>query len=64
MLALAQPTLFLGNFTSKEGDKLMKYGNTLYSEPPSFLQAWKRWFYSENQQTTFTYLNDYFIKLH
>ena len=35
------------------GDKLMRNGSTMYSEPPGFFQSWKRWWYKENQETTF-----------
>ncbi|MBM08538.1 MAG: hypothetical protein CMF69_03035 [Magnetovibrio sp.] len=44
----------------KKGDKLMKNDDLLYHEPPSLLQSFKRWWYSENQETTFEYLDSEF----
>ena len=46
----------------REGDKLMRNGNTMYSEPPGFLQSWKRWWYKENHETTFQYLDEDFTE--
>ena len=46
----------------REGDKLMRNGSTMYSEPPGFFQSWKRWWYKENQETTFQYLDEDFTE--
>lgn len=46
----------------KKGDKLMKNGDELYSEPAGFLQSLKRWWYDENQEKTIEYLDEYFKK--
>ena len=46
----------------KSGDKVMKNGNTnvLYSEPPSNWQWIKRWWYGEDKERTFKYLDELF----
>ena len=46
----------------KKGDKLMKDGDQLYSEPAGFFQSFKRWWYDENQEKTIEYLDEYFKK--
>lgn len=46
----------------REGDKLMRDGDIMYGEPPGFFQSWKRWWYKENQKTTFQYLDKDFTK--
>ena len=46
----------------RAGDKLMRDGDIMYGEPPGFFQSWKRWWYKENQETTFQYLDEDFTK--
>ena len=46
--------------TLKKGDKLMKYGDTLYSSPAGAFQSVKRWLNSESKETALEYLNHYF----
>ena len=49
--------------TLKTGDKIMKYGDTLYSVQAGTFQFVKRWLNSESREKTLDYLNFYFKDL-
>ena len=50
--------------TLKEGYKIMNNGNTniLYAEPPGNWQWVKRWWYGEDKERTFKYLDEIFTQ--
>lgn len=44
----------------KEGDKLMKDGDVLFSISPGTMQSIRRWWNAENKEKTFNYLDVFF----